>query len=244
MKPFEKQIQTFLCIVLWVGFLVANGDCLAQTQTSKAKATFSRRGEPTLNDKKLDVDFMDKPMSAENFFGRLRRKFEEISDEPLNIVFNENGRTAMIPRIELKQVRISSVLDAVNLATQQELRCDLAGDRVITVQSRSRSKSKPAKTSVQVFNVAFIVDQNDEAKTTLLSAIEIGLALAESSMDEVSLKFHKQTNLLFIRGSETDIDIVAQVIEQIAAGMPEPENDGASEGLLDGMDKMELPLSP
>ena len=74
---------------------------------------------------------------------------------------------------------------------------------------------RESEISLKVFNVSHIVSRNDQAKTSMLSAIEIGLKLNNSSLENVNLKFHEETKLLFIRASDSDLDIVIQVLEQL-----------------------------
>ena len=241
MNLLKTQTRTVLCLLLLVGFLAVNNACLAQGLVGEDSEGFAFDSDESYkkmvekySKPNLDID-MEKPESVDSFADVLRQRFEGKTGEPLNIVIAKDARKVMIPSMFLKQVSVLSVLQAIQVATQGELRCDFASEGLIQIGRRPESNS--AKASVRVFNVGNIVDSSDKAEASLLSAIEIGLELVESSPEKISLKFHKETKLLFIRGSSTDIDIVMQVIDQVEAGLSKPkpkhsdmEDDGGGFG--------------
>ena len=219
MKPFEKRIRIFLCFVFLVGFLSTNAVCSAQDELKKTSK--SSRKTPVVveqsSEQKFDVMF-EKPISVEDFATYLRNK----TDNKVNIVVAKNARKVMIPPIELKQVSFYSALKAMQVATQKEV-FPISGHDAFIEINRDPNLAKPldkeSATSVRVFNVSRIVDKNKDAESSMLSAIEIGLEMSNSSPENVNMKFHKETKLLFIRASRSDLDVVMQVIDQIGAGL-------------------------
>lgn len=231
MKLFETQIRSLLCLALLVSFLAANTACSAQDKT-KPKSN-PQQGDPASEDKaaevdkfleqKIDIEFQES-LSVEDFVAYLRDK----TDDRVNIVVAKDARKVMIPSLELRQVSIVAALNAMHVATQEEVGWNNGPGEFIRI-FRDPNRADPlfnkSATSVRVFNVSKIVDQNEKAEASMLSAIEIGLEMSSSSPENVNMKFHKETKLLFIRASGTDVDTVMQVLEQIGAGLTKPMDD-------------------
>ena len=196
-----------------VGFCAANAPCFAQEEENPffetAEAVAARQASDPDDYQRIYQDFrfdimFSQPTSVEDFADLLREK----TDGRVNILVASDARNVMISSLELKGVSIASALLAMSVATRQEVYYDDSGEGFIQVM-------RDSEISLKVFNVSHIVSRNEQAQTSMLSAIEIGLKLNNSSPENVSLKFHEETKLLFIRASDSDLDIVIQVLEQL-----------------------------
>ena len=229
MKPFEKQIRTYICFIFLVGFLATNAVCSAQDETkptSNPPRKPPARRFPAVVDKFskhiFDVKFRE-PVSVDEFVAFLR----EETDHEINIVVSKDARKVMIPPIELKQVSIKGALHAMQVATQDEVTWNGIQEGLLRIQSDpgmagmgAQELDDPNRILVSVVDVSKIVDQDDQAESSMLSAIEIGLEMNNSSPENVKIKFHKETKLLFIRAKQGDLDIVSQVLYEIDHGRP------------------------
>jgi len=212
MKHFELRTPTLFCLTLLVGFCATNTACLAQEKTKQDTSAVSETAdmaednpfgarEDVFEDVKFDILF-SQSTSVEDFVAFLREK----TDGRINILVARDARKVMIPSLELRGMSTRSALNAMGEVTPE-----IYWDKVeegIKVQSDS-------EISLKVFNVSRIVDKNEKAQASMLSAIEIGLEMNNSTLENVSLKFHEETKLLFIRASESDLDIVTQVLIQL-----------------------------
>ena len=231
MNILETKIRTLLCFVLLVGFLGTSTVCNAQDEAKSDKDPRTQRPLPPVetnkySKQKFDIMF-EKPLSVEDFVASLRTQ----TNDSVNIVVAWDARKVMIPSLELRQVSILSALDAMWTATQEEVWWDDGDDAFIKILRKPDSElgmghSSNRGSETAVMNVANIVDQNEKAEASMLSAIEIGLEMSSSSPENVNIKFHKETKLLFIRATRSDINIVSQVIDQIGKGIPKRKSGG------------------
>ena len=230
MNILETKIRTLLCFVLLVGFLGTSAVCNAQDEAKPDMDPRTQRSLPEETNKyskqKFDIMF-EKPLSVEDFVASLRTK----TNDSVNIVVAWDARKVMIPSLELRQVSILSALDAMWTATKEEVWWDDGDDAFIKILRKPDSELEMGHSNYRgsetaVMNVANIVDQNEKAEASMLSAIEIGLEMSSSSPENVNIKFHKETKLLFIRATRSDINIVSQVIDQIGKGIPKRKSGG------------------
>jgi len=153
---------------------------------------------------------------------------------PLNIIVSRNTASVSVPSMKLKQVSVFAALEAVILATENEILWDNDAEEVIAIR-RNDGYFDEAKETVTVVNVSEILEDTEEA--SLLSAIEIGLDMRNSSKKNVTIKLHKETKLLFVKGIRADLDVVMQIVSELG-GKPWPpvESDGGGfgGGLLGG----------
>lgn len=164
--------------------------------------------ERTARESKVDIEFT-KRTKVTDFL-------ESIQDQvstPLNIVVSRDAYTIMIPPMKLKNVSVQAALNAATSATESELNWHFGDDfEVINVQLDIGYASETSEV-IKVLNAAHILEQTEEA--SLLSAIEIGLGMRTSSEREVTIKLHKETKLLFIKGVHDDIKVVLEIVNEI-----------------------------
>lgn len=225
MKIFEIQTSTLFCLTLLVGFCVTNTACLAQEKAKQGSIELSETAEivednpfdateDILNDHKFDIVF-SQSTRVEDFVAFLREK----TDDRVNFIVQRDARNVMVPPLELREVSVYSGLKAMGELT--EVYFDEDADLGFMIRNEAVS-------SLEVFNVSQVLDKTVKGHSSLLSAIEIGLEMNNSSLDNVSLKFHEETKLLFVKAIDTDLDIVIQVLEQLG-GRPlnDPKEGGA-----------------
>ena len=157
---------------------------------------------------KIDVKFdSSQPLAA--FLDGV----QEVTPFPLNVVIQRGAKSVEVPPMDLKQVSVYSVLYAAVEATGQELQWYLGEDeKCINVARDPDFKGEPSSVLL-VVNVVKIVERMD--LKLLQSAIEMGLEMQGGGTDEIKVKFHEPTKLLFIKGSVAELDVVEQVIEQL-----------------------------
>lgn len=142
----------------------------------------------------------------------------------VNIVASQIAEKVQLPRIELHGASLRAALDSVALVVPDPYRAKAvetrAKDASATVYSiaviTNQTQARP-ETEVRVFSLLSLIAQLPGEKgdgrvlstTTVLSAIEAGArALGES----IDLRFHEESNLLFVRGTRVQIDVVQQVL--------------------------------
>ena len=120
---------------------------------------------------------------------------------------------------------MKSVFDAVYQATECELEWDFEGDgEIISVRRNPDYDGEPGR-PLMVINVSRILQGRN--LETLMSAIELGLQMQNGERNQnekVNLKLHEQTQLLFVQGTDAELDVVYQIVEQLG-GSPYPYDD-------------------
>ena len=120
---------------------------------------------------------------------------------------------------------MKSVFDAVYQATEYELEWDFEGDdQTCSIRLNPDYDGEPGR-PLMVINVSRILQGRN--LETLMSAIELGLQMqndGKNQNEKVNLKLHEQTRLLFVKGTDAELDVVYQIVEQLG-GSPYPYDD-------------------
>lgn len=148
----------------------------------------------------------------------------------LNIVLNNGAEKAEVPPFSFTQVSpmvALQILEEIATIPGGIVINPFGGEGssggepiwVISARERPRRPEEFMKTSV--FSLGFKAESNPDAAaaqeqhiTTLLSAVEAALSL--SSDQAPQLKFHRESGLLIVRGSDDDGTVVRQVIEELS----------------------------
>ena len=211
MKHRENTLNLYLlAIAVIIGLVSANG--FAQ-DTKPFDHDMSL--EQKIEQLRVSID-IDEPMNITMFL-------EEIQEQvptPLNILVSPGARSVFIPEMKLQNVSVRSMLNASVIASESEMEWFLEGEEeeVIIIVRDERYNERRAE-EVSVVNVAAILKDTEEA--SLLSAIEIGLEMQDRSKKNVTIKLHKETRLLFVKGVKADINIVMKVVSELG-GKPWP----------------------
>ena len=157
---------------------------------------------------KIYLEF-DRPQPLGDFLSGV----QEVTPFPLNVVIQRGAKSVEIPPMDLKQVSVTAVLNAAAEATGQELEWYLSQDKKCINIARNPDFEEEPSSVLLVVNVSKIVQRMD--LKVLQSAIEMGLEMQDGDRDEIKVKFHEPTKLLFIKGSVAELDVVKQVIDQL-----------------------------
>lgn len=132
-----------------------------------------------------------------------------------NVMIGERARTTELPPFELYSVTVDDVFNAV----RDLLRANPVPGTVVDMgQTRSGiwivdRRYQTSADATRVFQIApFLTDFNLEDLTT---AIQTAWEMAGLEEEEGRLRFHKETGLLFARGTAEQIELIEQVLEQM-----------------------------
>ncbi len=210
--------QCLWAVVITIGLLSTKGSAQEAAPAPKATAaTELNEGELSLEEKlqkyKVNID-VSRPLKVTEFIEQLQQSVSDEFGTPLNILVSRNAKSALIPKMRLREVSVYAVLNAAVIAAENEIAWDYSADdeEVIVINLDADYEYQSIET-VTVVNVSDILQDTEEA--SLLSAIEIGLELRDSSKENVTIKLHKETRLLFVKGIEADINIVMKIVAEL-----------------------------
>lgn len=197
--------------------------------TSTADATAKEKVsalERTVRESKVDIEFVERT-KVTDFLDNIQ---DQVST-PLNIVVSRDAYSIMIPPMRLKNVSVQAALNAATSATESELNWHFGDDFEVINVMLDIGYASDSSDTIQVVNASEILEGTEEA--SLLSAIEIGLEMRASSERKVTIKLHKETKLLFIKGVYDDIKVVMQIVEKLG-GEPWPQQGSGIGGGVGG----------
>jgi len=153
---------------------------------------------------------------------------------PANILIDENDRSMRIPKFAMRQVTIGSLMQAINrLARMRDPASEFnAGNYAVPGEAIwsltvARPKNVPEE-QVKFFNLAPFLSKNSVEDIT--TALNAGYQLKTDSNDRINLKFHKETQLLMVRGTPEVLAMVGDVLSQLAPPPPPPPKPGSAPG--------------
>jgi hypothetical protein len=163
--------------------------------TAAEQTDWRKSGTPA----KIDVDFAGGTLA--DYVKMIRE-----SSKKANIVVSKNAEKTVLPQITINGVEVETaimILEKLNL----DLDIDRS-DSVIVINARA------VKDSITVVNITPILAEHP--RETLLTAITEGLELIGSNPDQVALKMHRDTGLLFIRGTLRETSLVSDIVNQLS----------------------------
>jgi len=158
-----------------------------------------------LDDYRVSIDFPE--MSLEEFLHHLQDRLPS----PINLIIRKGAHQIKVPRMRLKDVSLTSVFNAIFIATEYEVVFEM-GDHE-EIGHIGRNENFEASRTVTVLNVSQILDGQDQ--TSLLSAIEIGLQMMGSSKSNVELKIHEETQLLFVKAKKDVTNVIIKIVTEL-----------------------------
>ena len=213
---YTKRFQRLFLFAMAIALVAGQSSGFAQENTIEEVGDFYNR----VNEIKIDLKF-DSPLVLTEFLELVQTQ----TPFPLNTVIQRGAENVMIPPMSLQQVSVKSVFDAVYQATEYELEWDFEGDgEIISVRRNPDYDGEPGR-PLMVINVSRILQGRN--LETLMSAIELGLQMqndGKNQNEKVNLKLHEQTRLLFVKGTDAELDVVYQIVEQLG-GSPYPYDD-------------------
>ena len=169
----------------------------------------SAPGQVTSGPVTVDIDFPGGPVAA--YMDLLEAAASERGiDWPLNIVLVDKARDFNLPPIKIRTNLDAAVQVLASCSSQYE-RLDVVRDREANVQFIRLRNSNPVIT--EVLNVRSILE--DMPHEDFSSAIAIGMEFAGGDSDEIDMKLHDETGLLFVKGPENKIMLVQRIINQL-----------------------------
>ncbi|MEL7496182.1 MAG: hypothetical protein AAFN77_01140 [Planctomycetota bacterium] len=153
----------------------------------------------------------------------------------LNVVVTESAKNFMLPEIQVttNTQGVLNLLDALGGPDHQIMIQEMTQDNddvifVVDIDTQLESE-------VAVINAKQLLETIEE--TDMLSAIEIGFQMQGRGGSQVELKLHKETGLLFVRGTYIQTQLVNNVIRELHAsrGLQTPNRGGGAEGMMGGI---------
>jgi len=171
----------------------------------------------------------------------------------LNIILNNGAEKAQVPPVALTGVspmvalqvleEIASISGGIVISSFGG-EGSSGGETVWVVSARERPRRPEEFLKTSVFSLGIIADapaQADETKaaqerqlTTLLSAVEAALSVSTGTPPQ--LKFHRESGLLIVRGTEDDEQVVRNVISELR----KPERDRAQTQISEQLSSLAL----
>lgn len=137
---------------------------------------------------------------------------------PLNCVISEPAVTFRLPEISLRLVTVADALEAMTYASSEVIYYNHSeGNAFLSIYL---DDGFVAPSHVIVRNLRHVLDVT-QTEETVMSAIEMGLEMQSDGQPKLTVKYHPASGLLFARGTQSQLDIVEQVIselEQAGAG--------------------------
>ena len=212
---YTKRFQRLFLFAMAIALVAGQSSGFAQEKTIEEMDHYER-----VNEIKIDLKF-DSPLVLTEFLELVQTQ----TPFPLNTVIQRGAENVMIPPMSLQQVSVKSVFDAVYQATEYELEWDFEGDdQTCSIRLNPDYDGEPGR-PLMVINVSRILQGRN--LETLMSAIELGLQMqndGKNQNEKVNLKLHEQTRLLFVKGTDAELDVVYQIVEQLG-GSPYPYDD-------------------
>lgn len=144
--------------------------------------------------------------------------------EVLNIVVTESAENYKLPPVQVRASieGVIGVIEGCSTAKNLiEVDTDVTGEVYIV---RVEYEEPMSFTVDSVKDLLEVVDQ-----TALLSAVEIGLEM-QGSGSAVTMKLHEETGLLFVKGPESSVNLVHQVIDELEKGAHSGRGPGGGRG--------------
>lgn len=193
--------------------------------------------EPPIRERTIDLQFPGG--TVEEYISSVRDVTRSgDSPEGLNVVI-DNPRAASsesLPPISLKRVRVDTAMELIeHVATSRDYRVttrDLnprGGDPVYVLSSKalsgpaSRDRSE-AEMRIEVFSIRDLAateakkggDDADRFRVeTILTALETALSMSESPVTNEQLRYHPESGLVFLYGTEEQIAVVRQTLDRM-----------------------------
>lgn len=201
---FLKYLR-FACLSLLVASMTL---ALAEESTPKAKPAASQ--EPDF----ISIDFPGGPLS------KLAAKLNETGEPKLSIV-QAPGLDPMLPAFSVHNVRVMAVIAALGrLLEPQGFELNPMDHNLAVLGKMQRGGTGSAFASLQLGRKV-----NDVAGWTadeIMAAIQMGTEFAnpEGKSSTLRFKYHPATKLLFVAGTEREVDIAQRVFGSLSDMAP------------------------
>ena len=166
--------------------------------------------------------------------GTLAGYLEAVRDacEGVNILIPTEADQVPVPAVSLVEADVDAALNAIEqiVADPWRVRSSAlspgAGNPVFAVRVEKRGREQvanpgsPDKSHVRVLSLRQLlgIEGSQFTSKTVLTAIDAGLQMAgdQGAQDAALCRYHEESGLLFVRGRLEEINIVEQVLAQLA----------------------------
>lgn len=221
-------------------FLLVQSFCTGQEPGATTTVSADElRLEERIAEEKIDL-IIEEPTAVTEVVGKLIGR----QARGINVVLDKLSRDVQVLPMRLESVSIQAALHAICHATDNQLEWDFDGDGEYIYIAADSHFVDMNETKVHVINVSHILTREDlqNPQESMLSAIEIGLEMNNSSPKNLNVKLHGDTKLLFIRAGKSDADLVYGVLEQLGGESLRPQEamtrrggeGGGMNGLMGG----------
>jgi hypothetical protein len=186
-------------LYLLIGCLVCGFQSIANAQDPDAEA-------PSVLRQIVSVDSASGQTVAE-YINSLKK-----SAKGLNIVVGKSVSTTQLPEIKLVEVPVEAAISCLEQLSEEKIiiEGDNFGGDIVYVKLNSRFGNNII---VNVMNIESLLSTKDEAD--ILSAIEIGLEMLNGDESNVQLKLHKESKLLFAKGTSREIKLIDGIVSEL-----------------------------
>ncbi len=231
----SKSILLYLLMFPAVGCFVSNR-VVAQV-TSGEQETQEEQSPSVILQKMVSIDFSGGTVS--DLIDQLQEQVE------FNCIIQVEAKDFRLPEIKLNDVRASSVLDAMNFASNDKIVADYDNYPYVQI---TNEYLEPQQTAV--FNLianskwggegGMIAAGEGGPAIILVEAIQAGLEFQGESSTPLLTKYHPDSGLFFVKGTPMQLAMVTQIVSEmtrarattdIGGSLPLADPRGAAEGI-------------
>ena len=135
--------------------------------------------------------------------------------------------------LKLRDVTLDDIFTAMDVATSSSVKVNWMTDRMVTFTVNQTVPDDPAKPVCRAFSLArYLAGKSDADAEKALKEVEDALrkcwdmlqaaGRSSASTEAPQLSLHRATKLLIVVGQPSQVDVVAQVVNQLEQGNPTP----------------------
>lgn len=156
--------------------------------------------------------------------------------DSLNLIVTESAKELKLPKIALKNVPVNIAVKCIEQCFDPNKTIVRVGGEVQGVQF---IQAEIVSTNqVEVLNVRHLIsdNKNEKEKENFLAAVETGLQMQSETTQNLKIKFHEETGLLFLSGDRSEISLVQKIVSELSPKYPGGMTGGMMGGSGFGMD--------
>ncbi len=199
----------------------------ANSHAQNAENQTAENASPTVN---LNMealswdDSMQFTISLDQPSGSVLQLVEAIRENipKLNIVVTETASSYRLPEIKLAEVPIRGALSLVSTLTDNAVEVNFqsqneGSEANLVLISSQEGYSPDRNLTVRVLNVKRLLQEAD--RDALLSALDEGYRMMGNETNQVEIKIHEATGLLFVKGTSSQLVMAESIVQEIERGL-------------------------
>ncbi len=151
--------------------------------------------------------------TVRDYIEALAASYRPTSENLAGVIYSDQAARVSIPSVFVTNVTIHRAIklleqiadDADGVYIERETD-DYDRNTIYVIKANSTSVPR----TIGIYSVAYLKDETE--RNSLLKALELGMMLNESQ--NVQVKIHQETNLLFVRGTPDELHIAEQIVAQ------------------------------